>query len=67
MVDVIQCLMNVVEKFLVLMRFGCGFDIYGNDQYICVFNEVKILLVELCYEGIMGIIDKGKLLNYYNI
>lgn len=67
MADVTQCPTNAAEKFLASTRLGCGSDIYGNDQYICAPNEAKTSLVELCYEGIMGIIDKGKPLNYYNI
>lgn len=59
MADVTQCPTNATEKFLASTRLGCGSDIYGNDQYICAPNEAKTSLVELCYEGIMGIIDKG--------
>lgn len=42
-------------------RLGCGHDLYGNDQYICVPNVEKTSLVELCYDGIMGIQKKGRL------
>lgn len=67
MAVVTQCPTDAVEKLLASLRLGCGFDIYGNDQYICAPNEAKTSLVELCIEGIMGIIDKGKPLNYYNM
>lgn len=42
-------------------RLGCGRDLYGNDQYICVPNEKKTSLVEFCFDGIMGIVQRGGL------
>lgn len=59
MAVVTQCPTNALEKFFASLRLGCGSDIYGNDQYICAPNEAKTSLVELCNEGIMGIIDEG--------
>lgn len=44
-------------------RLGCNQDIYGNNQYICVPNVEKTSLVEFCFKGIMGILDKGRLEN----
>lgn len=67
MADVTHCPTNASEKHLASTRLGCGSDTYGNDQYICAPNEAKTSLVELCNEGIMGIIDKGKPLNYCNV
>lgn len=67
MAVVTQCPTDAVEKLFASLRLGCGSDIYGNDQYICAPNEAKTSLVELCIEGIMGIIDEGKPLNYYNM
>lgn len=59
MANVTQCPTDASEKHLASTKLGCGFDTYGNDQYICVPNEAKTSLVELCNEGIMGIVDKG--------
>lgn len=59
MAVVTQCPTDAVEKLFASLRLGCGSDIYGNDQYICAPNEAKTSLVELCIEGIMGIIDEG--------
>lgn len=42
-------------------RLGCKYDQYGNNQYLCVPNVEKTSLVELCYDGIMGIQQKGRL------
>lgn len=67
MANVTQCPTDASEKHLASTKLGCGSDTYGNDQYICVPNEAKTSLVELCNEGIMGIVDKGKPLNYYNV
>lgn len=43
-------------------RLGCGNDIYGNNQYLCVPNREKTSLVEFCFEGLMGIVEKGTLI-----
>lgn len=43
-------------------RLGCKYDQYGNNQYLCVPNVEKTSLVELCYDGIMGIQQKGRCL-----
>lgn len=45
-------------------RLGCGNDIYGNNQYLCLPNRNKTSLVEFCYQGSMGIIEKGKCLEF---
>lgn len=55
------CPTNLTEKILASKRLGCGKDLYGNDQYICAPNEAKTSLVEICNDGIMGIIEEGKL------
>lgn len=67
MAHVTQCPTDASAKHLASTRLGCGSDTYGNDQYICAPNEAKTSLVELCNNGIMGIIDEGKPLNYYNV
>lgn len=40
-------------------RLGCGND--GNNQYMCIPNREKTSLVELCFQGVMGIVQKGTL------
>lgn len=42
-------------------KLGCGDDIYGNNQYLCLPNKNKTSLVEICFQGVMGIVEKGKL------
>ena len=40
-------------------RLGCGKDLFGKNQYMCLPNTEKTTLIELCHEGIMGIKEKG--------
>lgn len=42
-------------------RLGCGTDIYGNNQYLCLPNKKKSSLVEFCFQGVMGIVERGTL------
>lgn len=55
-----ECPSNVTELDARSNRLGCGNDKYGNNQYMCLPNVNKTSLVELCYEGIMGMIAKGR-------
>lgn len=55
----VVCLIEIDEVFFVKERFGCGNDIYGNSQYICFFNKEKMYLKEVCFDGIMGMNEKG--------
>lgn len=36
-------------------RLGCGYDQFGNNQYMCLSNVEKNSLFEFCYDDIMGI------------
>ncbi|XP_062574186.1 uncharacterized protein LOC134236023, partial [Saccostrea cucullata] len=54
-----SCPQNLTEAINASTRLGCGRDKYGNDQYICLPNIEKSGLVELCHDGIMGIIQRG--------
>lgn len=40
-------------------RLRCGYDTNGNNQYMCLRYDGHSLL-EFCYEGVMGIVDRGK-------
>lgn len=48
-------------------RLGCGNDSYGDSQYICLPNKEKTQLVEICFGGIMGMNEKGILLDLINV
>lgn len=50
------------EFFKASTRLGCGNDINGHNQYICIPNEEKTSLVELCYNEGMGVREKGNCL-----
>lgn len=52
--------------YIVLKRFNCGNDEYGNNQYMCVFNKEKIFLVEFCYKGVMELGNSGKIVDSEN-
>ncbi|XP_061195053.1 uncharacterized protein LOC133203249 [Saccostrea echinata] len=54
-----SCPQNLTDIRNASTRLGCGRDKYGNDQYICLPNIEKTGLVELCHNGIMGIIQRG--------
>lgn len=41
------------------MKLGCDNDKYGNSQYMCLPKKDKTSLVELCFDGVMGIRNKG--------
>lgn len=57
------CPTNLTDKILASRRLGCRKDIYGNDLYICAPNELKTSLVEICNDGIMGIVEEGNCLS----
>lgn len=40
-------------------RLRCGNDINGNSQYLCSRFYEENFLVEFCYDGEMGMIEKG--------
>lgn len=55
-----QCPKNETEVYEASKRIGCGVDLYGNNQYMCIPNEKKSSLVEFCFDGAMGIEEKGE-------
>lgn len=60
---VTTCPSNLTEKILASNRLGCENDVYGNNQYICAPNKAKTSLVEICNDGIMGILEEGNCLS----
>lgn len=40
-------------------RIGCGKDMFGKNQYMCLPDVDKTSLYEFCHGGIMGIKEKG--------
>lgn len=62
MAFVTTCPSNLTEKISASNRLGCENDIYGNNQYICAPNKAKTSLVEICHDGIMGIVEEGNCL-----
>lgn len=54
-----ECPKNQTETNRAASKLGCGFDKYGNNQYICLPNNKKTSLVEICYNGVMGTNEKG--------
>lgn len=56
-----MCPTEIDEVLSAKERLGCGNDIYGNSQYICLPNKEKTHLKEVCFDGIMGMNEKGTL------
>lgn len=57
-----ECPKNKTEISKASKRLNCGNDSYGNNQYICLPNEEKTSLVELCFDGIIGLNERGSCL-----
>ncbi|XP_062566252.1 uncharacterized protein LOC134228603 [Saccostrea cucullata] len=57
-----SCPRNITEVLESSTRLGCGQDIYGNNQYICVPHTNKTGLVQLCFRGVMKLIERGNCL-----
>lgn len=55
------CPQNEHEVIQASKRLGCGDDRYGNNQYLCLPNKNKTSLVEFCFQGVMGLVEKGTL------
>lgn len=54
------CPKNQEEVYQASKRLECGYDKYGNNQYMCLPNKDKTSLVEFCNNGVMGFTEKGK-------
>lgn len=61
-----QCPKNQTEVYEASKQIGCGVDVYGNNRYMCLPNEKKSSLVEFCFDGVMGIEEKGNCLENSN-
>lgn len=59
MFSVHVCPSNQTEIDESSRRIGCGKDKYGNTQYMCISNGNKTSLVEFCFNGTMGLEEKG--------
>ena len=59
MSSVAVCPKNLEELINAAKNLGCGNDIYGNNQYLCLPNVDRTSLVEFCYENFMGMFEKG--------
>ena len=60
-----SCPLNLADVEDGMRRLGCRRDKYGNNQYMCLPNVEKTSLVEFCYDGIMGIQEKGTCIYTY--
>ena len=54
-----KCPRNLTAVLAASSRLGCGKDVYGNSQYMCLPNVRKSSLVEFCYGDVMGMQEKG--------
>ena len=54
------CPRSMTELENATKALGCSSDIYGNNQYMCLPNAEKTSLVEFCFDGLMGMKEKGK-------
>lgn len=66
--EVTECPKSESEVKEASDRLRCGNDTYGNNQYMCLRSRYNIhYLLEFCYDGEMGIVDKGKQCSKMNI
>nr|XP_022308528.1 uncharacterized protein LOC111114495 isoform X2 [Crassostrea virginica] len=59
------CPRSMTELENATKALGCSSDIYGNNQYMCLPNAEKTSLVEFCFDGLMGMKEKGYCLEVY--
>lgn len=59
MPSVEKCPATLAEVNASSKLLNCGFDPYGNNRYMCLPNTEKSSLVEFCFDGLMGIQEKG--------
>lgn len=56
-----ECPKNENETIQASKKLNCGLDEFDNNQYLCLPHVNKTSLVEFCFNGTMGIQEKGKL------
>ena len=59
MFNVSKCPQSLTERNDASKRLGCGRDMFNRSQYMCIPNNETTSLVEYCFNGIMGIKEKG--------
>ena len=60
---VTDCPKNLSEVEKASKALRCGRDKYNNSQYICLPNAENKYLMEICFDGVMGLHEKGKTLS----
>ena len=55
-----ECPSSFSEVEKASRRLGCGKDKFGNNQYLCLPSAEKDSLIEFCYNGLMGLQEKGR-------
>nr|XP_022287166.1 uncharacterized protein LOC111099930 isoform X2 [Crassostrea virginica] len=53
------CPSDLREKEAASLKLGCDKDKYGNDQYVCLPRKDKTSLLEVCYDDVMGLVEKN--------
>lgn len=56
-----ECPKNENETTQASKDLKCEKDEYNNSQYLCLPHVNKTSLVEFCFNGSLGIREKGKL------
>lgn len=59
MLPVTACPNTLKEVEEASKRLNCGKDQFQKNQYMCLPNVEKTSLNEFCYNGVMGIQEKG--------
>lgn len=54
-----KCPKNEHDVIQASKRLRCRNDTYGNNQYLCLPIKNKTSLAEFCFQGLMGIVEKG--------
>nr|XP_022307107.1 uncharacterized protein LOC111113274 isoform X2 [Crassostrea virginica] len=61
---VTDCPKNLSEVEKASKALRCGRDKYNNSQYICLPNAENKSLMEICFDGVMGLHEKGNCLEF---
>ena len=66
MAPVDVCPQKMTKVLEASKKLRCGNDDYGNNQYLCLPNVNKTSFVEFCYNGTIGMQEKGILLSFFS-